>query len=88
MLLVIDPKGVVRCLYTEAMDLAELGTLSIQRASHVEPDGQGQWWADLAPVGGPQLGPFRHRSDGLAAEQTWLEAHWLISPDNVQVHPR
>src|SRR6185369_18080020 len=48
--LVIDRVGQVRCVYEEAIDLSALGAVSIQRASHVEPDGQGQWWADLAPV--------------------------------------
>jgi hypothetical protein len=77
MQMVIDPQGGIHCLYTEALNLAALGTLSIQRASHVEPDAQGKWWADLAPVGGPLLGPFDRRSAALAAESQWLEAHWL-----------
>ena len=37
MQLVIDPGGVVRCLYEEAIDLSALGAVSIRRASHVEP---------------------------------------------------
>ena len=49
MRLVIEPGGRVRCLYGEAVDLASLGVLSIRRASHVEPDDLGQWWADLPP---------------------------------------
>jgi hypothetical protein len=79
MVLVIDYQGTIRCLYTEALDLAQLGSLFIRRASHVEPDGQGQWWADLSPVGGLCLGPYRHRSEALAAEQDWLEKHLLLS---------
>ncbi len=77
MLLVIDPQGTVRCLYDERIDLSCLGGLSIRRASQVEPDGDGQWWADLAPVGGPRLGPFAWRSQALDAERSWLEDHWL-----------
>jgi hypothetical protein len=77
MLLLIDPQGTIRCLYTEALDLSLLGLLFIRRASHVEPDAQGQWWSDLAPVGGPCLGPFRSRSEALAAEQEWLQTFWL-----------
>ena len=50
--LLINCKGEVRCLYGEAIDLRALGVLSIQRASHVEPDSNGQWWADLATSGG------------------------------------
>ncbi len=76
----IDPGGTVRCVYAEAIDLSSLGTPSIRRASHVEPDEQGSWWADLSPVGGPTLGPFPARTSALAAEQAWLEAHWLSRP--------
>lgn len=77
MQLLIDSAGSIRCLYGESLDLASLGTLQIARGSHVEPNEQGRWLADLSPVAGPCLGPFDHRSQALAAEQTWLEAHWL-----------
>ena len=80
MLLRIDPTGTVRCVYGETIDLTVLGTPSIHRASHVEPDERGQWWADLSPVGGPLLGPFLSRSLALEAELSWLEAHWLNRP--------
>jgi hypothetical protein len=76
MLLTVDPRGVVRAVYGELLDLSVLGELSIRRASHVEPDDSGRWWADLAPVGGPRLGPFAMRSQALDAEQVWLEARW------------
>ena len=52
-------------------DLAALGKLSIARASRVEPDEAGRWWADLSPVGGPSLGPFA-ALEALAAELRWL----------------
>ena len=77
MTLVIDHGGQVRCLYAEAIELATLGPITISRASHVEPDSDGQWWADLHPVEGPKLGPFQHRSQALKAETDWLESHWL-----------
>ena len=77
MQLIISPDGSVRCIYAETIDLAQLGRLTISRGSHVEPDEAGRWSADLAPVGGPQLGPFPHRSDALNAEAAWLDAHWL-----------
>ena len=77
MQLIIDSRGRVRCVYAETIDLAELGRLTISRGSHVEPDEEGRWSADLAPVGGPQLGPFPSRSDALSAEAEWLDAHWL-----------
>ena len=44
---------------TRRLTFDKLGTLAIKRASHVEPDGLGRWHADLSPVGGPFLGPFR-----------------------------
>ena len=78
--LVIDPQGRVQCLYTEALDLAALGSVSIRRASHVEPDEEGRWWADLSPVGGPRLGPFNRRSLALDAERVWLEGNLLSGP--------
>jgi hypothetical protein len=80
MQLVIEPGGGVRCLYAEAVDLSSLGVLSIRRASHVEPDDQGRWYADLSPVAGPRLGPFPRRSQALHAEEGWLFRHWLEGP--------
>ena len=77
MQLLVEPTGRVRCLYSETLELASLGRLNIARASHVEPTTGGRWLADLSPVSGPVLGPFALRSEALAAEQRWLEAHWL-----------
>jgi len=65
--ILIEPDGVLRCVYDEAIDLAVFGPLEIRRGSHVEPDGTGRWWADLAPVSGPKLGPFDLRSEALDA---------------------
>lgn len=70
--LVVDAGGSVRCIYGEELDLRELGKLQITRASHVEPDAEGYWWADMGPVGGPVLGPYSSRSAALAAEKGWL----------------
>ena len=77
--LVVNSTGVVRCLYEETLSLESLGTLRITRASHVEPDSAGKWYADLAPVDGPRLGPFSRRSEALAAECDWLNQHRLIN---------
>jgi hypothetical protein len=73
MQLLIDGEGQVQCLYGELIDLATLGTMSIRRASHVEPDNDGSWWADLGPVAGPRLGPYTKRSEALQAETAWLQ---------------
>jgi hypothetical protein len=70
--LVVDAGGDVQCIYDEALDLRELGKLQITRASHVEPDKDGFWWADMRPSGGPVLGPYGCRSDALEAEREWL----------------
>jgi hypothetical protein len=77
--LLIRTNGSVLCVYDEAIDLSQLGQLTISRGSHVEPDQHGQWHADLSPVGGPVLGPFPLRSEALAAEHDWLEANWLTA---------
>lgn len=77
--LVIDTQGRIKCVYGEAIPLHHLGDMAIRRASHVEPDPQGKWWADLSPVEGPNLGPFVVRGAALTAEEAWLESHWLNS---------
>ena len=76
--LIISPDGIGHAIYSEAIPLGRIGRLAIRRASHVEPDGAGLWWADMSPVDGPRLGPFDCRSEALAAEVSWLENN----PDN------
>ena len=85
MQILILPDGTAKCLYAEELDLHALGQVQIRRGSHVEPTPDGQWTADLAPTGGPVLGPFRSRSAALQAERLWLERNWLIS--NVNQEP-
>jgi len=76
--LLIESTGMVRCVFDEAIDLGQLGGLSIRRGSHVEPTPDGQWTADLSPVHGPLLGPFPTRTAALNAELIWLQEHWLL----------
>ena len=78
MKLLIRPDGTVRAIYDETIDLGALGRPAITRASHVEPTPEGRWLADMAPVGGPPLGPFDRRGEALQAELAWLERHWLL----------
>lgn len=76
MLLNVEPSGTIRFIHTD--DLAPLlqeGTPTISRASHVEPNSDGTWSADMSPVGGPVLGPFTLRGDALSAEVAWIERH-------------
>ena len=75
--LMINSSGDIRCVYGEEVNLSELGRLSIQRGSHVEPTADGQWTADMSPVQGPQLGPFDCRTQALEAEVAWLNQYWL-----------
>ena len=77
MQVIITNGGTVRCLYSDALELGRIGRLNIRRGSHVEPTPDGHWTADLSPVGGPVLGPYRSRREALNAEIRWLEANWL-----------
>jgi hypothetical protein len=70
--LVVAVDGGVRCIYDEALDLRALGKLQITRASHLEPDSNGNWFADMGPVGGAVLGPFRTRGEAIQAARGWL----------------
>ena len=78
MQLIIDDVGTIRCLYGEEIDLSSLGGMTIVRGSHVEPDENGLWFADMSPVQGPVLGPFARRSQALEAEARWLETNRLV----------
>jgi hypothetical protein len=75
--LAIKPDGSIAAIHNDALvTLYDEGETTIRRASHVEPiDGgeQVNWVADLSPVNGPKLGPYRLRSDALQAEVDWLE---------------
>ncbi len=77
--LVVGCDGVAQCTYDEALDLREIGRLKINRVSHVEPDRDGSWWADMGPVDGPVLGPYGSRSEALAAERGWLARRRLAA---------
>lgn len=74
--MIVQPNGEITTLYAEVLDLAALGALKIARASEVEPDDQGDWWAQI--LDGPRLGPFPLRSQALAAEVAWLIEHRLL----------
>ena len=66
-------EGRVEFVYSDALaGLLDLGAATVTRASHVEPAPGGGWTADMAPSGGPVLGPFALRAEALAAEVAWL----------------
>ena len=64
----IDPTGNVRCLYSEVLDLADLGTVTIRRASLVEWDESLRAWTVTLPDGTFLAGPFMSRSQAVAFE--------------------
>ena len=75
--LIIHSDGTINCIYAEAIPIQAIGSLTIQRASHVEPNDDGEWIADMSPVKGPLLGPFANRSKALEAETLWLRNNLL-----------
>ena len=85
MSLLINEDGSVSYVYDDRLAGAFAGEeQETTRVSHVEPyDGSGgaafaarhpgTWWtADMGPVDGPVLGPFRTRQEALDAEREWL----------------
>lgn len=72
--LAFDSAGSLTFIYDDALvGLLEEGESVVRRASHVEPASGGGWIADMGPVeAGVTLGPFRLRSEALAAERQWL----------------
>jgi hypothetical protein len=77
LVIVVEDDGRVRFIHDDDLNaLLDEGDARIDRASHVEPLGR-DWFADLAPVGGPVLGPFPTRRAALAAEHDWLLKHHL-----------
>lgn len=78
MLISADEQGRLTFIYSDELaELFGLGKSETKRASHVEPAGDNQWTADMAPVGGPVLGPFNCRQDALDAEHVWIETNVL-----------
>lgn len=74
----IDIEGTMHFIWSdELVSLLEAGEGTIRRASHVEPTTRGLWAADLSPVDGPMLGPFRTRAEALSAEIIWLRKNFL-----------
>lgn len=78
-ILSFNNEGQMKTLYNENIELEALGKLNIKRASHVEPTNDGLWTADLTPIGGPILGPFKKRSIALEEEVNWINNNILSS---------
>ena len=74
MRIIIQPDGTMTYIYNDDMvALMDEGTSTTRRVSHVEPNSDGPGWtADMSPVAGPVLGPYRTRGEALSAEVEWL----------------
>jgi len=72
----VAPDGRLMFIYDDHLaGLCEEGEVRTKRVSYVEPayDRWGQTWtADLSPVNGPVLGPYKLREEALDAETNWL----------------
>jgi hypothetical protein len=69
---VIKPTGLFVAIYSDDWAYEKLGKPCIRRASHVEPDESGRWFADMTTSSGPILGPFRKRQEAINAELEYL----------------
>lgn len=67
-----DTDGVGHCLYGESIDLQSLGSLHMQRASHIEFNETTQQWEVLPPDGGIPMFSHPSRSQCLAWEHEHL----------------
>jgi len=68
--------GNCAAIYTDALDLYQLGALEVRRVSHVEFDPDQQGWRVRFPDGFSLPERFRRRDEALAAEVAFIEAHF------------
>jgi len=81
MQVIVGNDGTLRFIYDDALlPLNEQGKLQVRRASHVEPNDEGKWEADMSPVGGPVLGPYDTRTLALDEEVKWLNTNKIPIP--------
>lgn len=82
----IRANGDMRFIWSDELaPLADSGVATTRRVSNVEQAGPGQGWtADMSPVDGPELGPFRLRRDALSAEQAWLNDHGILEQETAR----
>ncbi len=77
----VGEDGILSYIYDDRLSfLGGMGKMNIRRASHVEPmaiEDTTIWVADMSPVGGPVLGPFKLRAEALAAEVGWINRNVL-----------
>lgn len=76
MKLLVSPEGVITAIYSDDLVplIKEAEKVNISRASHVEPDDKGQWWATMKPFGEEVLlGPFETHKEAITEEVNYLE---------------
>jgi hypothetical protein len=68
--ILFDTGGAAHCLYSELLDLRQLGRLQVRRATHIEFNADTQQW-DVLPADGARKALFSAptRSECLAWEQ-------------------
>ena len=77
----IAKDGTLRFIYDETLSpLLTTGPATVQRASFLTEQENGEWMGNLAPVQGPTIGPFPTRALAIQAEREWIEKHWLPDP--------
>ena len=86
--ILIENDGTLRFLYDYTSEKGKLfsdelikyGTSNIERRSHINPkvtENGVKFFVDLAPSGGPELGPFETREIAIEAEIEWINNNWL-----------
>jgi len=75
-------KDEVRFIYNDDLlkAMKELGSVDIKRASHVEPNSNGNWTVDLTPVNGPIIENYQRRDEALKSEVDWLLKNKIPQP--------
>jgi hypothetical protein len=68
---VFTPDGIVHGLYTEAIDLARIGRLTVKRASQIEFNGKNQCW-EVQTLGGRMIFSAPTRQQCLDWEQQYF----------------
>jgi hypothetical protein len=78
-----DQKGGVACLYTEKIDLRELGRLQVVRATEISFDPEQQRWEVRCATSGKLLFADPSRATCLAWEQANLQPGTPVSETNI-----
>lgn len=85
MKIILGVDGVVRYVYNDVIHkhMSTLGEATIKRATHVEPDENGMWYADLSPVGGEKITGFKTHKEAIDFELKWLSKHNIPLPEGI-----